>query len=626
MSPFVERIPVKSLSASLRVAVAVLLLAAALQAGQIVPAGNIAADWTFDTVTGTTTPDSSGNNNTGTLVNGPTSVAGLVGNGLQFNGSSQSVTAADSASLDVAAGSFSAAAWVKPAANTAARILNKWDGAKGWIMDINATTGGAASAGFIRAKMNDGTTNIDYSVNGPVPTGAWTHIAIIVDRTAKQLKLFVNGAQVGTTQDISTLTGSLTTTSLVGMGTIPATAGNYFNGILDEVVLYKRVLTAAELTSLSTLPPAAPTALTATNGVNQVTLNWTTVAGTVTYRVLRSGTSGGPVTDPYVVIASGLAGPPYIDTGAMYPNTYFYVVQAVAGATPSANSNQATGTPLPQPITATPNTGLMTNENGATAVFNIKLNAALTTGNSVTFTVTSLDTTEGQVSGNGQPQADQIMFTINGPQASGYSIPITVTGLNDSIVDPATPYQVSVSATSTQATFSGVAIPNIQLVNNDNDVPGMTFSRTSGLITSESGGQDTFTVVLNTKPSSAVNMTLTSSAPGEGTVSPSSLQFTTTDKQAYTAGSGIGGWDVPHTVTVTGVDDSALDFAQTYTIVTGPVTSLDPNYNFTAPDISVTNLDNEVPPALPQVWGGGCGLTGLEGFLLLALLRLRRRA
>lgn len=598
---------------------AILLVSLGVDAAQIVPAGSIAAQWPFDAVSGTTTPDLSGNVNTATLVNGPTAVAGLIGTAMQFNGSSHSLTAASSTSLDVASGSFSAAAWVRPGGTTAYRILNKWDGAKGWLFDINATTGGAAAAGFIRAKMNDGTVNIDYSISGPITANVWQHIAMTVDRGANELKLFVNGAQVGTTQSLSTLTGSLTTTSLVGMGTIPAAAGNYYNGLMDEVVLYKRVLTGPELTSLATLPPPAPTGLLATNGVNQVALSWTAAAGAASYRVLRSRTAGGPPADPYVVVASGIAGLTYTDLTAAYPNSYYYVVQAVAGASPSPNSNEATGIPLPTPITATPTTGLSTNENGATAVFNISLNGALTAGNSVTFTVTSLDPSEGQVRGYGQPQANSITFTVSGPQAFGYYIPITVVGIDDSIVDPATAYQVSVVATSTQALFNGVTIPNIQLVNNDNDIPGVTIDRIAGLTTTEGGGTDTFAVVLNTQPSATVTMTLSSSNPLEGTVSPTSLTFATT------AG-GPNGWNFPHVVTLTGVDDTVLDFTVGYTIITQPLVSSDMNYNgINPPDVSASNLDDEVIPELPKVWGGGCGLLGLEAALLLGLARLRRR-
>jgi len=87
---------------------------------------------------------------------------------------------------------------------------------------------------------------------------------------------------------------------------------------------------------------------------------------------------------------------------------------------------------------------------------------------------------------------------------------------------------------------------------------------------------------------------------------------------------------VAHTVTITGVDDTVLDFTIPYSIVTGNLVSTDPNYNtMVVTDVACNNLDNEVPPALDHVWGnGGCGLLGLEALLPLlglALLRGRRK-
>ena len=69
-------------------------------------------------------------------------------------------------------------------------------------------------------------------------------------------------------------------------------------------------------------------------------------------------------------------------------------------------------------------------------------------------------------------------------------------------------------------------------------------SPATGLVTSKAGAPTEFTVVLATKPSATVTLNLSSSNTSEGTVSPSSLTFTTSD------------WDVPQTVVVTGVNDN----------------------------------------------------------------------
>ncbi len=67
----------------------------------------------------------------------------------------------------------------------------------------------------------------------------------------------------------------------------------------------------------------------------------------------------------------------------------------------------------------------------------------------------------------------------------------------------------------------------------------------------------------------------------EGMVSPSSLTFTTSD------------WNVPQTVTVTGVDDLVIDGNISYNIII-VVTSPDITYDgVNAPSIVVTNTDND---------------------------------
>ncbi|MGD9126238.1 MAG: DUF4347 domain-containing protein, partial [Planctomycetia bacterium] len=110
----------------------------------------------------------------------------------------------------------------------------------------------------------------------------------------------------------------------------------------------------------------------------------------------------------------------------------------------------------------------------------------------------------------------------------------------------------------------------------------VTVTPTSGLETSETGGQDTFDVVLGTAPTDTVTISITSDDTSEGEVSTSLLTFTTEN------------WDTPQTVTITGQDDGDVDNHVDYTIITGAVSSLDPLYDGLAvDDVEVTNLDDE---------------------------------
>ena len=126
-----------------------------------------------------------------------------------------------------------------------------------------------------------------------------------------------------------------------------------------------------------------------------------------------------------------------------------------------------------------------------------------------------------------------------------------------------------------------------------NDIHGIKVNPTSGLVTTEAGDTATFTVVLNTQPTTTVTIDLSSDDTSEGTVSPASLTFTT------------GNWSIAQTVTVTGVDDNIDDGNQSYTIVTAAATSSDQSYSgLNATDVSVTNTDNDIngDPPLAGSW------------------------
>ncbi len=111
----------------------------------------------------------------------------------------------------------------------------------------------------------------------------------------------------------------------------------------------------------------------------------------------------------------------------------------------------------------------------------------------------------------------------------------------------------------------------------------------SDLITNEDGGMAVFNVFLSTQPASDVTIDLSSSDETEGMVQPGSLRFTPQD------------WNNPITVTITGQDDTAFDHDQDYVIFTSNTSSADNNYNnIDIPDVTVTNEDNETCSSPPD--------------------------
>lgn len=110
---------------------------------------------------------------------------------------------------------------------------------------------------------------------------------------------------------------------------------------------------------------------------------------------------------------------------------------------------------------------------------------------------------------------------------------------------------------------------------------GIRVSAPSPAFTTENGGTAFFEVVLGTQPTADVSVGLSSSDTTEGTVSVSTLTFTTAN------------WDTAQSVTVSGVDDNVDDGDVRYNIVTTVSTS-DPVYSQLNPDdVSVTNSDND---------------------------------
>ncbi len=97
---------------------------------------------------------------------------------------------------------------------------------------------------------------------------------------------------------------------------------------------------------------------------------------------------------------------------------------------------------------------------------------------------------------------------------------------------------------------------------------------------SEAGTSDTFTVRLDSQPTAAVTVDVSSSDASEATASPSMLTFTPVN------------WNVAQTVTVTGVDDFAVDGNQTSTIDLES-SSVDANFDALTASVTVITTDNE---------------------------------
>jgi hypothetical protein len=203
----------------------------------IAPTGLVAA-YSFSEGTGTTTADQSGTGNNGTLAGATWTTSGKFGYALSFNGTSARVTVPDSASLDLTTG-MTLMAWISPAASTNWRTVMLKETSNDLAYALYASSDTNRPGAWI-------TTSSTQSVAGTsqLAVNTWAHLAATYDGAT--LRVYVNGAQVGSkavTQSMLVSTGPLQ----IGGN---AVWGEYFSGLIDDVRVYNRALTSAEITSL----------------------------------------------------------------------------------------------------------------------------------------------------------------------------------------------------------------------------------------------------------------------------------------------------------------------------------------------------------------------------------------
>jgi hypothetical protein len=209
------------------------------------PPTGLVASYNFDAGTGTTLADTSGTGNNGTITGATWSTAGKTGGALSFNGTSNYVQVADSNSLDVTT-AMTLETWVFPTAlGTAWRTVLFKTTAGGMVYSMYANQDTTRPIG----QVNIGGERSAVGT-AALPLNAWSHLATTYDGAA--VKLYVNGTLVATTAT----TGNIpTSTGVLRMGG-NAIWGEWFAGLMDDVRIYNRALTQAQIqTDMNTAVP-----------------------------------------------------------------------------------------------------------------------------------------------------------------------------------------------------------------------------------------------------------------------------------------------------------------------------------------------------------------------------------
>ena len=213
--------------------------------------------WSFngDTLSGSTAYDRSGAGNAGTLTNGPVVTDGRIGQALDFDGSNDYILAGSASSVDnletQGGGGLTASAWIYPESGGTFG---------GSIVGKRAAPGpGSGDWAFVMHQDGDAikfyksysTTVLEATTSsGSIALNRWQFVTVTWDGTASRanVRFFIDGVPVPTS----------TTSGTDGVGTKDSDAAEVisisaqftqYEGKIDEVRLYNRILAASEIKS-----------------------------------------------------------------------------------------------------------------------------------------------------------------------------------------------------------------------------------------------------------------------------------------------------------------------------------------------------------------------------------------
>ena len=232
-------------------------------------------------------------------------------------------------------------------------------------------------------------------------------------------------------------------------------------------------------------------------------------------------------------------------------------------------------------ISITPVNALMTSEDGSSMQFTVVLDSQPL--ENVSIALQSNDLSEATL--------DKSSLTFTSANGKTPQI-VTVTGVDDQIIDGTIAYSIITSASiSDDPLYSTINPPDVSANNSDNDSAIVHVNPVTGLITSEIGGSDSFTVRLETFPQDVVTINLSSLAlDDEITIAPLVLNFLP------------GNATSPQIVTVTGVNDDLDDGDIAFQIITSNALSNDLDYaNLPVADVVGINLDDDIDSDSDQI-------------------------
>ena len=302
--------------------------------------------WSLDELAGTSATDTSGFGRNATLAGATTFSTDHAP--MDGNRGSVVVSAGTANALEMAdagpywfTGSFTLSLWVKLPSTTGTYVIagkrNTGCGTTNWEL-AHSDAGGLTFRG---------TTTTSFGVS--LSPGRWTHVAI-TGVSGGSLSAYVDGLPVAS----GTFTAGPRSSSPLQFGNSGG-CGNPGQVLVDEIQLYSRQLTDADIATIG-VRPAAPATLTATaNSATTTGLSWAAVPNATKYFIYR-GTSPGNVAFLTTVLAPTTT----FNGVSLAPGTTYYwqvrattVSKLISDPSPEASATTFPPPSAPTGVTAT---------------------------------------------------------------------------------------------------------------------------------------------------------------------------------------------------------------------------------------------------------------------------------
>jgi hypothetical protein len=211
---------------------------------------DLAGYWPLDETSGATAHDCSGRAHDGTVISVPSGSAwteGRLGGGFRSDGTGGCIDLGKHDDFVLEATAFTVAAWVKPATFFASPDLTRYivgrsnnGGIAGWRLGTAPTS--RVSIDFVTA----GGAHTVQSSDGRVPN-TWVH-AVAVFQPGVRAALYLDGTKVDELAPIESMVTDPAASLKIGCR---SDAQRFWDGVIDEVRLYKRALSDDEIRKLA---------------------------------------------------------------------------------------------------------------------------------------------------------------------------------------------------------------------------------------------------------------------------------------------------------------------------------------------------------------------------------------